>query len=275
MPITDWNALLDAHNYNFANLTPIGIGDVNQDSPNARGYSPGAFSFMFSPFGCKVFQYVQNRGSAFLQGALVSAVGDNDGKTQITTSGGAGVNSKILMTTSGLTANAHQGAIAHVVNSLIGAGTPPEGEESLVSGNNATQVFIDPYLPFSATITSGDTVDLVGTYNSEAAAAGDIAAVVQGVVVTKVGVTAGNFGWVQKQGRCPNALIKAATALTQNDALIADAGRLGPAVGGTAAANLHCGYSPHVMNSDSVSDKTSVFLTLGFGFNPGTVDASA
>lgn len=271
------SALQDAHAFSFSNLVAVGHGDLDADSTKAKDFYPGGIFFANSPFGPRLIQYIQNRStSAVVQGALVSSLGDNDGKTQITTSGAAAVNTTTKMTTSGLTASAHVGGLAHVVNSVAtGTGLPPEGETSVVVSNTATVVMVDANLPFSATITSGDTVDLRGMYNAEAAAAGDLAYVVLGVVIGRNGIAAGNYGWVQKQGLCPNALIKASTALTQNDALIADTGRLGPAAGGSSAANLQVGTAAHVMNNDSTPDKSLVLLTLGFGFTPGTVDASA
>ncbi len=270
------NALQDAHAFSFAGLSPVSIGDLDSDNVNPKGFTRGGIFFANTPFGPRLVQYVQNRsGSAVVQGALLSSLGDTDGKTQITTSGGASANTKTKATTSGLTADAHVGGGIYVLNCTTGAGAAPEGEESLVVANTATVVNVDPNLPFSAVIASGDTINLCGFYNGEASAIGDLASVVLGVVTGKNGISAGNYGWVTKQGRCPNALIKAATALTQNDALVADAGRLGPAVGGAQGANLHCGYAPHVVNSDIVSDKTTVVLTLGFGFSPGTLDATA
>lgn len=273
LPLT---ALADGNAFGFSGLASVSFRDLHANDLNPRGYTPGGIFFANHPAGPKLVQYIQNRsGSAYVQGALVSSLGDNDGKTQITSSGAAGVNTTSWYTTSGLTANAHVGGLSYVVNSLAAAGAAPEGEESIVAANTATVVNLDPNLPYSATVTSGDTIDLCGTYNSEAAAAGDLASVVLGVTVGKNGIDNGNYGWVCKQGHCANALIKASTALTQNDALIADTGRLGPAAGGSAAANLQVGYAPHVVNSDIVSDKTAVVLTLGFGFSPGTVDASA
>lgn len=270
-------ALADANTYSFRSMNPVSFGElnINSISPN-RGYTPGGLHFIDSPWGLKLVEFIQNRTiSDFAQGALVSSVGDTDGKTQITTSGGSTVNTTKYMTTSGLTANAHVGGSAYILNSTTGAGVAPEGEDAIIIANTTTVVTIDSLAPFSATVASGDTVDLSGLWNCEPSADGDIAYVVQGVVIGNLGISAGNYGWVCKAGRCPNALIKAATALTQNDALVADTGRLGPAVGSADASNLHVGYAPHVVNSDIVSDKTTAVMTLGIGFNPGTLDASA
>lgn len=270
------NALQDANLWNFSALSPVSMGDLNGDDLIPKGYRPGGIHFLQTPFGAKIVQYIQNRsGSTYAQGALVSSVGDADGKTQITSSGGASVNTIRQVTTSGLVANVHVGAGLYVLNCTTGAGAAPEGEESIIVENSATLIMVDSNLPFSATVASGDTLDIAGFYNSELSADGDLAAVVLGVVIGKDGISNGNFGWVCKHGRCPNTLLKAATALTQNDAVVADAGRVGPAVGTTDPANLHVGYAPHVVNSDIVSDKTTVRLILGLGFNPGTLDASA
>jgi hypothetical protein len=269
-------ALADANLYSFQGLSPVSQGSLAMASLTPRGYMPGGVAFIQSPFGLKLVEYIQNRTTtAYVQGALVSSLGDTDGKTQVTASGAAGVNTTKFFTTSGLTADAHVGGYAYVLNSTAGTGFAPEGEAAIVVANSATIVTIDSMAPLSATFTTSDTIDLGGMWNTELSADGDIAAVVRGVVLPSSGIPAGYYGWVCRHGRCPNTLLKAATALTQNDALVADAGRVGPALGAADVANLHVGYAPHVVNSDTVPDKTLAYLTLGFGFNPGTIDASA
>lgn len=270
------NALQDGNFFSFAPIAAVAIGDVEKDDAQGHQYMRGGIFFAHAFGGLKILQYVKNtETSTVSQGALLSAVGDTDGKTQITTSGGDSVNTKIKATTSGLTADKHAGGGAHVVNSTAGTGVAPEGEDAPVVANTTTVVNIDPNLPFSATLKSGDLVDLYGLYNAELSADGDLAYAVLGVVLPKDGIGAGKYGFVQKQGRCFNVLVKASTALTQNDALVADAGRVGPAAGTTDIASFHVGTALHVLNSDSVPDKTSAMLTLGLGFNPGTLDASA
>lgn len=269
------SALDSNQTFGFALLQPIGMGDLNTNSATPRGLNPGASVWTHTPWGLLLVRYVQNRDVAVVKGALMSAVGDVNGKTQITSSGAAAVNTTTKITTSGLTASAHVGGGAYILNNTTGTGTAPEGEDSIVVSNSTTEVIIDARHPYSATTVSGDTINLYGTYNSQLSADGDQAFAVQGVVMGKDGITAGNFGFVARNGYVPNTLLKAATALTQSDALVADAGRVGPAAGSADVALLQIGTAPHVVNDDIVTDKTSVYLILGPGFNPGTVDASA
>lgn len=266
------SALDSGHTYGFALLQSIGIGDLDGDRVTAQGYIPNGVFWANSPFGFKLFKYIQNRHTATVtQGALVSALGDVNMATAVTTSGTAAQNTKVKATTTGLTANAHQGAIVYVQNSVAAAGAAPEGEESIVAGNTATEIYVEPGNAFSATLSSGDTLNLIGSYNSDLSAAGDLAYGVQGVVVGKNGISAGNFGFVQVQGRCQSALVKAATGFTAGGVLIADVGRIGPA--STSPANVHIGTVPNTVVSDIVSDRTTVILTLGPGFNPGAAAA--
>lgn len=270
------SALYDSNRYGLKTLTPIGLEDMKEDDGKGDRNVPGGLVFLQSPWGPKVFRYVQNKHSATVaHGALLSCVGDANGITQITTSGGAAVNTTVKATTSGLVSGKHAGSSAYVENSVASAGAAPEGEESLVVSNTATVVNIDPRLPFSATITSGDTIDLIGLYTAELSAIGDVAHAVLGVVIPDAGIRVDKWGWVQTQGHCASALVKAATALTQNDALIADTGRVAPGVGTTSAGTLHVGAALRVLNSDVVSDKTSIFLTLGLGVNTATLDVTA
>lgn len=270
------SALYDTARFDLKTLTPVGVEDMKFDDAKGDKNIPGGIVFLQNVWGPKVFRYIRNKGGAtVVHGTLLSCIGNNNGITQITTSGAAAVNTTTKATTSGLVANKHAGSGAYVVNSVAAAGAAPEGEESLVVSNTATLVNFDSRLPFSATITSGDTIDLVGLYTAEASAIGDLAYSVLGVVIPDGGIRDDYWGWVQMQGHCSSALVKAATALTLGDAVVADAGRVGPAAGGTAAGNLHVGSALHVLNSDSVPDKTSILLTLGWGFNPATLDVSA
>lgn len=270
------SALDSGHAFNFALMHAVGLGDLDTDSPVARGLNPGACVWTHTPWGMRLLRFVQNRHTAaVVKGALLSAVGDTDGKTQVAAAGAAGLNTTVKATVVGATADIHQGGGIYILNSTIGAGTPPEGEDSIVASNTTTTIYVEVGNPFSATITPTDTINLYGTYNSQLSAQGDQAYAVQGVVIGKNGISSGNFGFVARNGYTPNTLVVAATALTQNDPLIADVGRVGPALGTASVGGLHIGKAPHVVNADIVSDKTSVYLTLGPGFNPGTIDASA
>lgn len=264
------NALVDAHAFNFSALLPVGLGDINQASTSPK-YTPGGVAFLNTAFGPRLVKYNQNRTTAVVQGALLSGVGGTDGKTAVTASAG-----KVgQITTSGLTANAHVGAIAYCLDNNDAAGAAPEGEASIVKANTATIIDLEDDLPFSVAVAASDTFSLISTYNAEEAADGDLAAVVQGVVMGKDGIGAGAYGFVSQWGVTPNTLLKASTALTSGDALVADAGRVGPATGSADAGNLHVGYTAVVVTSDTVSDKFPAFMMLGFGVTPATLDISA
>ena len=264
------------HSYGFALLTPVGVGDLNRDASVPTGFDPGQAFFARSPWGIRMYKSVQNRHTALVvKGALLRAYGGNTGYTQITTSGAAAANTKLKATTSGLTAGVYQGAGFYVQNSVAGAGVAPEGEDAVVAGNSTTEVFIEPGMPLTAVVTPGDFINLHSVYAGEVAAVGDLAYAVLGVVVGANGISVGNYGFVAVHGYTPNTLVKAATAMGLGEPIIADVGRVASAaVAGTAAANLHLGTFRHAVQADSVSDKTSVLLTLGLGYNPGTADAT-
>lgn len=270
------SALDNDQSYGFAMLAPVGVGDLNGDFSTAKGFTPGQTFFAQSPWGMRTYMLVQNRHTAVVvKGALLRGLGGNNGYTQVTTSGAAGVNTKIKATTSGLTANNFQGCGFYVQNSLGGAGTAPENEDGVVAGNSTTEIYLEPGHPLSATLTPGDTINVHSVYTAELSAANDLTYAVLGVVVGKDGISPSNFGFVARNGYTPNVLIKAGTGLNLSDALIADVGRAGPALGSTAAANMQIGTARHAKQSDAASTRTSVILALGLGFNPGTVDASA
>jgi hypothetical protein len=268
-------ASVDAHVYNFNLLTPVSTGDLNRTAPDGKPqFGVNHYGFANTPFGIRIVKYIQNRTTAVVQGALMSGVGDTGGITAFTCSATAGSSAKKIVTT-GLTANVHKGAMLRCLDKASSAGAAPEAETVIVKANSAVLVEVDDDMEFSTAILVNDTFNLRSTYNSEAAAAGDNNLVVQGVVQAKDGIAADYYGFVSCYGNTPNTLVKAATALAAQEPIIADAGRVGPGVGTASAGILHIGFSEFVLTSDVVADKSLINMTLHFGLNTTTIDASA
>lgn len=269
------NTALNTNAFQFQFLMPLGVNDLNTDKSSPGGINGGAMGFMNSSFGPRVFRYGQNRsGSAMAVGSLASAVGNTSGVTAATLA--AGTNTTTIGTTSGLTANVHVGGLLHVNNSTAGTGVAPEGEASVVVANTATQINLDPELPLSATLTSGDTVSLLGVWNLEAAAASDKTYVCYGVVAGRDGLSNNNFGWFSSWGRTPNVNIEASTAVVLTGAFIAGTALLDfVAASGSAPADEIVAKPIAASNSDIVSDKTLVYMLLSVGAAGGTLDVLA
>lgn len=265
-------ALADANSYNFNLLTPVGVGDLNRTSPTSK-FVNGGVGFANTPYGPRLVRYVQNRTTAQVQGALLSGVGDTAGLTAFNCTATAGSSARAIVTT-GLTANIHQGAILRCLDKAASAGAAPEGETPIVKTNSAILVEVEDDLPFSVPILVGDTFTLRSTYNAELSAIGDNALVALGAVQARDGLPADFFGFVSAWGNTPNVLVKAAVALAAGDPVIADTGRVAPALGTTSAGLLHVGISEFVMTADIVSDKSLIFMSLQFGVNTASLDVS-
>ena len=255
---------------NLRQLTPVAGGDVERVGPLPSDLPAGQDVWLMSDLGLGIFTCIANRsGSAYVQGALVSSVGNTLGKTAVTdiTAG-----SRVHAETTGLTADAHIGAICYVVDDAGNGGAAPEGETTIIKRNTATRLEFKE--PLTTALAVNDDLTLRGTYNSEAAAAGDLNTTVLGVVVPENGIPAANYGWVQKFGPNSRVLGKASTAITVDKPLIADAGRV-TIWGTTAAANTLIGQALGGLATDSVSDLFLAQLACGFMNLTGFADIDA
>lgn len=256
---------------NLAGIVPVGHEDLNSDSSTQRA-KPGSYAFMLDGFGPRIFRYGQNRSTSTLGlGSLASRVGDNNGATSAGTLASPFATTHVG--TSGLTANKHVGSIFYVTDDAGAAGAAPEGESTIVAANTATLINFDRSMPLSTALAASDTASMLGTYNIEASASGDLTWVVFGVVLGSSGIAAANYGWAQSWGMCPNAIATTA-AVTVNKPLIAGTGTV-VSGGATSAFNTVIGYAPIGAAADLADPfKTLVFMTLDFGFVPADTDAN-
>ena len=250
---------------NLAGIVPVGHRDLNADD-NVLQHKGGTYAFMVDAFGIRLFRYGQNRSTAMNVGVLASRVGDNNGAT----SAGTLVAPFNLTSvgTSSLTADKHNGSVFYVTDDAGAAGAAPEGETSIVVKNTATLITLDPGMPLSTILATSDTASMLGTYNIEACASGDLTWVMFGIVMAKDGLSAANAGWCQSWGLCPNAIADTA-AVTIAEPLVAGTGTIITNTSSTAA-NTIAGFAPIGAAADLASPfKTLVFLTLDFGILPG------
>lgn len=181
--------------------------------------------------GRVLFQWCLNRsGGALGQYSLTSRPARTSG---LAATGG----SVFTITDAGLVANELTHALITVSADAGGGTAAPENESAYVCYNTATLVHLQPDL--STAIVNLDQYDVYFPYNIEAAAAGDEASEVQGVVVSPDGIADDYWGWVAYKGRVWAATIG---ALTVDKALIAAASTVD--VSNTSAVNLWIGWIP-------------------------------
>lgn len=177
------------------------------------------------------FQWCLNRTGATLnQFDLVSRPVLTTG--QIAT--GGTVNT---ITDAGLTEDELVHTIVTITADVGGANAAPENESAYVVRNTTTVINVQP--DFTVAPANLDQYCIYYPYNIEAAAAGDVASEVRGVVMRYGGIADNYWGWVGFMGRI---WAQVNGALTQHVGLIAGVGMIGPAVGG--ATNLVIGRAP-------------------------------
>lgn len=241
-------------------ITSLGGAGIDSDSADSLR-RPGTIHFMVDAFGYRILQYVRNRsGSAFAMGELLSkpanvAVSNQTGT--VTTSA----------TTTGLTADDHNGKLAYVLDDTGAAGAAPEGETTIVASNSATIITFERDMPLSVALASGDDLTLISNWQAEDAADGDIAVDVLGVVVGRDGFANGNYGWVQKEGFCPGVDTTGA-AITAGNPVVADVAQIGAF--GTDGQELWVGVALATGSSDQAAAILPVNLRLFTAAGTGT-----
>ncbi|HAM54115.1 MAG TPA: hypothetical protein DCQ64_01340 [Candidatus Rokubacteria bacterium] len=241
-------------------ITSTSLSDINGDSATPQN-RPGTLSIIVDAFGPRILQYVQNKsGSAVAMGELLSKPA-NVSVSNIT------AGSTTQATTSGLTADAHDGKLCYVLDNADSAGAAPEGEVSIVRNNTATLIDVERDRPFSVALAVNDDLVLISNWQAEDAADGDLAVDVLGVVLGNQGFADTNYGWVQREGYVV-ADLEAATGLTAGDPVVADAARIGDF--DTDGQELWVGYALATVTSDIVPDVAPVNLRLFTAAGPGT-----
>jgi hypothetical protein len=259
--------------YGLGYLMPLAGMDVEYSSPSPSAWMPGQIGFLLDRYGERYLMAIQNRsGSTMAQGSLVSSVGDTTGLTAYTATGGT-LTSVIGAAT--LTANKHVGAMIIIKDDAGAAGAAPEGEDSIVESNSTTTLKVINALPFSVAPANGDTTEIFGTWNCEAAAAGDYSGVVKGVVIPESGIPDTYFGIVQLFGICRKVNVLLNAVLAPGSMLIAAAASV-TVTGAASGHRLHVGQSIGTVSTDQVLSKCVARLAVGqYGKSYSDVDALA
>jgi len=245
-------------------IVPVGHNDIDEDH-SSRQQRGGTYAFMVDGYGIRLFRYGQNRsGSNTAQGELATRYGTTAGTAvDDVTSGTTTSFGKADAWVSGI----HEGAIALVDDAASAAGAAPEGETSIVTDNSTATVNVDPDLPFSTAILTGDDITLLGVWGTQDAADADLSFDVYGVVCAGDGLDDFEFGWYQSWGMTPGARFTTA-AITANAALKAGTAAIVDAAAGDNS-QLFVGYAPLAVASDLASPfRALAFLTLDFGNIP-------
>jgi hypothetical protein len=195
---------------NVSNLTGLSGFSPQADDATPQNRA-GALSFIVDAFGFRVHKYVKAIAGA-TKGLLMQSTGDTTTPFAAIANVTA-ASSTTSATTSGLTANDHQGKIVWVQDDAGAAGAAPEGEHTIVASNTTTVLKFEPDLPLSTALAVNDDLSLIATYQAEVGTGGALGAWCQGVVTANGGITAGNYGWVQQEGHCI-ATVSVSTALT-------------------------------------------------------------
>jgi len=243
---------------NVGSISGLGQAGVNSDdaTPAAR---PGTIRIIVDAFGPRIIKYCKFLAAASM-GDLASKVA-NVSVSNITSG------STTSAVTTGLTANAHDGKIAYVLDNDDSAGAAPEGEMAIVGANTTTTISLDRSRPLSVALAANDDLVLISNWQAEDAADGDLGVDVLGVVLGNAGVTADRYGWLQQEGYV-QANLKASTGLTAGDPVVADTAKVGSF--GSDGQELWIGYALATVTSDIVSDIAPVCLKLFTVGGPGT-----
>ena len=141
-----------------------------------------------------------------------------------------------------------------ILDDVGGAGAAPEGEWGKIVKNTTTTLTIQTAGTgnvFTAAPAVGDTFKIWSNNQVIASADGDQWAECAGIVVAS-SLADNYWGWICIKAENIGALIKAATGVTDNQGLVADAGRLGPS--SSDGLDLIVGYPAHTFGNDIVSD---------------------
>ncbi len=248
-------------------ITGLSGADLEMNASAARGFAAGQPMWMFDSFGLRMFTLVQNRGSAaMIRSQFVSRVGNANGVTIITNS--VGTTTQISHLSAALTANSLVGGIAYL-NSVAGAAiAAAEGEASVVVKNSSTAVDVDPRYPFSAAPVAGLLAQIIGTYNVELAASGDVGTTVAGVVAGQGGISTANFGFVQNFGPTHRAFKDLVTtnAIMTVMAPVSISSGSGQCYQATTATNLNLIVGRTMAPAASVATECMLALACGQGF---------
>lgn len=217
----------------------------------------GALRYEHDPvLGDREYQYVRNKSAGTL--AVNSLVGwEALSEATITAAANADL-SKIIRSAGTWVAGELVGFYVRVLDDAGAAGAAPEGQVRRVTANDATTLTVDA--PFTAAVTTTDTFQLHRPHYVIASADGMVASEVAGVLMATL--LDGQYGWVQRRGVHPTALVVAAgTALAAGAAVKAGVGNL--IVAADAADNGEIvGHNIFAVTTDTVLRTAPVRLAL-------------
>jgi len=139
--------------------------------------------------------------------------------------------------TAQFTALEERHAIAHLIDDAAGGNAAPEGQWGYIVYNDVNTIYFQPDMTVAPAV--GDTYDIWYPYNLEAAADGDLAQIIQGVVVGADGIPDNYWGWVLQRGLVS---VATANAIAAQQSIVADAGSVGNS--GADPDDLLIGFSP-------------------------------
>lgn len=234
---------------NVGSITSLGLEDLNGDSATPR-MRPGSISIIVDAYGPRIVQYCK-----FINAMAVAELASKPANVSVSniTSG-----STTGFVTSGLTADVHNGKLAYVLDNDDSSGAAPEGEVGIIAKNTATIVTLEKDYPLSVALAANDDLSLISNWQAEDAADGDLAVDVLGVVLATGGVSAGSYGWVQREGYC--LPLYSTNAITAANPVVAGANVLDAF--GSDGQELHCGVSLAAITSDQAAFRVPTNLKL-------------
>lgn len=134
----------------------------------------------------------------------------------------------------------------------------PEGQWGVILKNTAGVLTLQTAATnraLTAAFASGDSAEIRSRCMVLASAIGDQAAEIAGLIVAET-LANDYWGWICLKSHFVSALIKASTALTQDDGLIADTGRL--TISNSSGQDLILGYTHTTSENDRPSDLVCV-----------------
>lgn len=249
---------------NIASLIPLAQADLHADDPfgvSTTRAKAGSAGYYVDAFGFRQFRYVRNQqGSAVTVGTVMRKALDS---TAATCTVPTPTSCSIAANTSAV-ANAWVGRIL-IDETAAAAGAAPEGESAIIiASNTTTQIGLDPRLPFSTAMATGDLLRIkTPGWHVITATTSVFAALTAGVVVGRDGISNGNHGWVQNHGYCP--IVSLDTALVTVGMAAYNGVQAGKVIGfATTARHLMLGRFAASAGATN-SGFTPVDLTLGAG----------
>lgn len=240
------------HWYDIGHLVPLGGADINLADTTAR-WRPGQQGYFNDQLGARYAKCIKNiSGGAVLQGTVMSKAGDANGHTAIAS---ILTGSTTHLTTTGLTAGFHEGALIYVNNHAAVAGGAPETEIAIARTNSATRMDFQLSYPLSAALAVTDAIICQAQYCAEKAASGDNAWAVLGTVLAMEGIPNNAYGWVQQKGRCRVVTVNTITAAVGTQAMVsATAGQIDGVAAGTTFVDIIGYFFLPISFNDIVND---------------------